>query len=123
MECCLAAALGFYEGCAAAPAEVVLLRLRYMADFAAPAGVDWGELGGYEVGGWWRECPVGGLLCGEVFLYEVVLEGCGALVGDDAREVDMVDDRLGEGGDAFGRLRHCRSGGMLVKVNSPKRRR
>lgn len=63
VEGCLPAAHGFDELGAAVGAEEVLLFLRDGADFAAPAGVDGRELGGYDVWGWCR--GVGWRLGGE----------------------------------------------------------
>lgn len=56
MEGCLAAAQGFVEF-GAGTREVVDLGGGYGADFAAAAGVDRVELGGYDGGwDWWDGC-------------------------------------------------------------------
>lgn len=90
----LAAAHGFDEGGVAICAEVGLLVWRDGADFSAAAGVDRGELGGYNVWGWCGR--IGGRLGGEEARDEGFLEAGGGRVGRYAGEVDVPED-----------LRHC----------------
>lgn len=89
VEGCLPAAHGFDEGGAARGAEVGLLRGRHGAEFAAPAGVDGCELGGYDV--WGRGGRVGGRFGGEEARDEGFLEVGGGGVGDYAGEVDVTE--------------------------------